>query len=122
MVGTTTTATLSASAGGALRTATLTVAGLAVASLAVDPASVTGGTSVTGTVTLTNAALAGGFAVVLFSDNAAATPPAVDPRPCRRAGATFEIPTAAVASTTPANLYASGGGILVTTTLTVNAP
>jgi FG-GAP-like repeat len=120
---TTRTTTITASANGVSRTADLTVTPSAAASLStvtVNPASVTGGTSSQGTVTLTSPAPAGGFAVSLSSGNAAATVPAGVSVAQGATSATFAIATNAVTTSTPVTITASAAGVTRTATLTVN--
>jgi FG-GAP-like repeat len=120
---TTRTTTITASANGVSRTADLTATPSAAASLstvAVNPASVTGGTSSQGTVTLTSPAPAGGFAVSLSSSNAAATVPASVSVAQGTTSATFAIATSAVTASTPVTITASASGVTRTATLTVN--
>lgn len=122
---TTRTTTITASANGVSRTADLTVTPSAAASLstvAVNPASVTGGASSQGTVTLTSPAPAGGFAVSLSSGNTAATVPASVSVAQGATSATFAIATSAVTASTPVTVTASAGGVMRTATLTVNPP
>jgi FG-GAP-like repeat len=113
--------------GGATRSATLTVTPpsappppASLSTLAANPASVTGGASSQGTVTLTSPAPAGGFAVSLSSGNAAATVPASVSVAQGATTATFTIATSAVTASTPVTITASAGGITRTATLTVN--
>jgi hypothetical protein len=94
-----------------------------LSAVSVNPASVTGGTSSQGTVTLTSAAPAGGFAVSLSSSNtSAATVPATVTLAQGAASATFAIPTSVVTTSTLATITASTGGVTRTATLTVNPP
>jgi hypothetical protein len=119
------TTTITASANGVSRTADLTVTPSAAASLstvAVNPASVTGGASSQGTVTLTSPAPAGGFAVSLSSSNTAATVPAGVSVAQGATSASFAIATGAVTASTPVTITASAGGVTRTATLTVNPP
>ena len=91
-----------------------------LSSVAVNPASVQGGTPSTGTVTLSAAAPSGGAAVTLSSGNtAAATVPASLTVPAGATSATFPVSTTAVTSSTPVTLSASYSGTTKTTTLTV---
>jgi hypothetical protein len=128
LVGTTTRSTIiTASANGISRTATLTVIGSlaaqpALSAVSVNPTSVIGGASSQGTVTLTSAAPAGGFAVSLSSSNTAATVPASVSVAQGATSATFPIPTSAVLTSTPAAITASAGGVTRTSTLTVTPP
>src|SRR5215210_7456834 len=119
--------TISGTYGGATRSATLTVTPppappppASLWTVAVNPASVTGGASSQGTVTLTSPAPAGGFAVSLSSGNAAATvPPGVSVAE-GATSATFALKTGAVTTSTPVTITASAGGVTRTATLTVN--
>jgi len=85
-----------------------------------NPTSVTGGTSSTGTVTLGSAAPTGGLAVTLSSNNAAATVPASVTVAAGATTATFTVTTTAVASTASATISATFNGGTKTATLTVN--
>ena len=79
VVSTPTPVTVSASAGGAIRTAGIEVGPLALASVSLDPTSVSGGAVVTGTVALNGPAPGGGVTVALSSSasNVATVPSAV---------------------------------------------
>jgi hypothetical protein len=90
-------------------------------SVSLSPASVTGGTSSTGTVTLTSPALAGGAEVVLASDNAAATVPDSVTVAAGASTATFSVDTSAVGTTTSVNILGSYNGFQ-SATLTINPP
>jgi VCBS repeat protein len=121
--------TISGAFGGAARSATLTVTPpppppppASLSTVAVNPASVTGGTSSQGTVTLTSAAPAGGFAVSLSSSSAAATVPASVTVAQGATSANFAIPTSAVTTSTPVTITASAAGVTRTATLTVTPP
>jgi len=118
-VATPTTATISASYGGATRTGTLTVMPPEVASVNVSPSSVTGGTAVTGTVNLTGPAPAGGAQVTLSDNSAAASVPASVTVAAGARSASFSIGTSAVAGNTAVTVSASYGGATRTVTLTV---
>lgn len=117
------TTTITASANGVSRTATLTVLGTAapplLSALTVNPTSVTGGTSAQGTVSLTSAAPAGGFAVSLSSNNGAAAVPASVTVTEGAASASFAIPTSTVTFPTPVTLTAGAAGVTRTASLTV---
>jgi hypothetical protein len=121
--------TITASAGGISRSAILNVnpgapppATATLSSVAVSPTSVAGGTSAQGTVTLTSAAPAGGFAVALSSNNAAATVPASVTVAANATSATFTVPTTSVTTSTVATITASAGGVTRTAALTVTPP
>jgi hypothetical protein len=119
-VATSTPVSISASYGGATQTASLTVIPPIVSSLALSPASVTGGTGgSTGTVTLNGPAPAGGAQVVLSDNSAAASVPASVTVPAGATSASFSIGTSAVADNTAVTISASYGGGTRTATLTV---
>jgi len=121
-----TSSTISGTFGGATRSVVLTVtpppATASLSTLTLNPTSVTGGTASQGTVTLSSAAPAGGFAVSLSSSGAAATvPPSVTVAP-GATSATFGITTSAVTASTPVTITATAGTVTRTATLTVNPP
>ncbi len=93
-----------------------------LSTLAVSPASVVGGASSTGTVTLTAAAPSGGAVVTLTSANAAASVPASVTVAASATSATFTVTTTAVTAPTAVTLTATWGGVNRTATLAVNAP
>jgi hypothetical protein len=95
----------------------------AVSALSLSPTSVTGGSSSTGTVTLTAAAPTGGLVVSLTSSNTAlATVPASLTVPAGATSATFNVATASVSATAAATITATGGGASRSASLTVTAP
>jgi hypothetical protein len=95
----------------------------ALSGLAVSPASVAGGSSSTGTATLSAAAPSGGLVVSLSSSNtAAATVPASVTVAAGATSKTFTVATSAVGSATPVTITASAGGATQTATVTVNPP
>ena len=107
-------------------TATLTVnpnSSVDLSSVSVNPTSVTGGTNVTGTVTLTGVAPAGGTVVNLSSSNGAAMGVAGSVTvPAGSSSQTFNVTTGPVASDTTATLTATLGATTRTATLTVLTP
>ena len=90
-----------------------------VASLVLNPGTIIGGHTTTGTVTLGMAAGTGGATVTLTSDNAAATLPATVTIPQGQTSATFTISAVAVAADTVANIRATWGAAGVTSPLTI---
>ena len=94
----------------------------ALSTVSVNPSSVTGGSASQGTVTLTAAAPAGGFAVSLSDDSAAATVPASVTVAQGATSATFSITTTTVAASTPVTITAAAGSVTRTATLTVTPP
>jgi hypothetical protein len=116
--------TISASYGGATRTAVFTVTPPIVSSLTLNPASVTGGVqSSTGTVTLNGPAPAGGARVALSSSNtAAAQVPSSVTIPVGATSATFTVRSSAVATSTQVTISASYAGATRTAVFTVTPP
>jgi serine protease AprX len=101
------------------QTASLSVMPPIVSSLTVSPASVTGGSPATGTVTLNGPASVSGALVTLSSSNPAVAVPASVAVSPAGTSATFSLTTSAVATSTPVTISASGGGGTQTTLLTV---
>ena len=95
---------------------------LGISNVTLNPASVAGGASSTGTVTLTGPAPAGGSVVTLASNNAAATLPATVTVAQGASSATFSIATTAVTSAVAPVITATMGASSKTATLTVNPP
>ena len=123
-VTTPTTVTISATGGGATRSAQLTVTPAAtLTSLSVQPTNIPGGSTASGTVTLSAPAPAGGAVVTLSSANtAAATVPASVTVPSTSTTATFPVTAKAVTTSTTVTITATLGGATRTATLTVNPP
>ena len=93
----------------------------ALASVGVTPATVVGGQSATGTVTLSAAAASGGAPVSLTSANPAATVPSSVTVPAGASSANFVVTTSPVGSATAGNITASYGEVTKSATLTVSA-
>jgi hypothetical protein len=92
-----------------------------LSAVTVNPASVVGGNSSTGTATLSAAAPSGGVVVSLSSSNtAAATVPTSVTIAAGSTGKTFTVATSAVGTSTPVTITASAGGVTRTVDLTVN--
>jgi hypothetical protein len=96
-------------------------AAAALASVGVTPATVVGGQSATGTVTLSGGAPVGGAPVSLTSANPAATVPSSVTVPAGASAANFVVTTSPVGSATVGNITASYGGVIKSATLTVSA-
>ena len=93
-----------------------------VSALSLSPATVIGGQSSTGTVTLTSAAPSGGLVVALASSNtSAATVPASVTVAAGSSSATFTVTTLSGSTTRTSTISAAAGGVTRTATLTVNA-
>jgi hypothetical protein len=120
-VASSTTANISATYGTTL-SAALTVTPPSITSMTLNPTSLIGGSSSTGTVTLSGAAPAGGLAVALASSNTTvAQVPASLTVAAGNSTATFTVTTAAVAANTTVNISGTYGGSQAGATLTVNA-
>lgn len=91
-----------------------------LSSVSVSPASVVGGSSSTGTVTLSAAAPSGGAAVSLSDNSAAVSTPAGVTVPAGATNASFTITTTSVSASTSATISAVWGGTTRTAALTVN--
>lgn len=94
-----------------------------VSSIALAPASVIGGASSQGTVTLSGAAPTGGAGVTLSSANSsvAAVPATVSVAAGSTTG-TFTVTTTSVTTATGVAISAASGGVTRSATLTVNPP
>jgi hypothetical protein len=119
----TTTVQLSAALDSAFQSAALGVhppaPAPALTAVSVNQASVAGGTSTRGTVTLSAVAPSGGVVVSLSSDSSAATVPGSVNVPGGATSATFTITTSAVSASTAVTITGSLGGASRTATLTV---
>jgi hypothetical protein len=104
-------------------TAPPTSSSAALATLTVSPTDILMGSAATGTVALTSAAPAGGFAVALSSDNtvAATVPPSVTV-PAGSASATFTVSTNSVTNSQSAIIIGTAGGLTAHAVVTVWTP
>jgi len=93
-----------------------------LSSVEVNPTSVTGGSSSTGTVTLSGPAPGYGVTVNLSSSATAATVPASVSVAGGASSATFTVNTSSVTASTPATITASYAGVMKTALLTVTPP
>jgi uncharacterized delta-60 repeat protein len=112
---------VTASYGGVVKSAPLTVAPLAVSSLTINPAAIVGGNAVTGTVTLNGPAPSGGALVTLGDNIAAATAPANVTVPAGAKTRTFSVTTVPVTINQSGNVTASYGGVAKSAALVVQA-
>jgi uncharacterized repeat protein (TIGR03803 family) len=103
--------------------ATLKINPPVISSIALNPTSLTGGSSSTATITISSAAPAGGIKVKISSlDAAVATVPSASVTvPAGSTSVTFTVKSKPVASTSTATIQATLGGS-VTAILTVNPP
>ncbi len=114
--------TISAIYAGTTRTANLTVTAATLTSVSLNPTSVLGGTTSTGTVTLNGRAPFGGSVVTLTSSRtSAATVPASVTIAANATTATFTVTSIPVASNTSVTISAIYAGTTPTTSLTVTA-
>src|ERR1700704_4906177 len=125
-VASSTTVTITAAYSGATRTASLTVTAApppppTLSSLSLNPTSVAGGNSSTGTMMLSGPAPAGGAQVALSSNNGAASVPPNVTVAAGATSATFAVSTSAVASSTTVTITAAYSGTSRTASLTVTA-
>src|SRR5713226_6081849 len=97
-------------------------ASVSLSSLTLNPSSVTGGNSSTGTVTLSGPAPAGGAQVALSSNNGAASVPSSVAVPAGATTANFTVSTSAVTASTTVTISAAYGGVSRSATLTVTPP
>jgi hypothetical protein len=122
----TTTVQLSAAMDSVFQFAAITVSQTApsasLSAVSVSPATVVGGTSSTGTVTLSAAAPSGGAAVSVSDNSSATSVPASVTVPAGSTSANFTITTTSVTSSTSATISALYSGVTRTTILTVNSP
>ena len=121
-VATDTDVAITATLGTVNKSVTLTVVAPVAASVTVSPTSVLGGTSSTGTVTLSGPAPTGGRIVDLSSNLAAATVPVSVTVAAGASTATFSVATTPIATNAIATLSATNNGVTVTTSLTVRGP
>ena len=90
-------------------------------SVTLSPSSVTGGTSTTGTITLTTSAPSNGLPVLLKTSNAfIATVPVTVTVPKNATTVNFTVSTFKVAATTAVTITATSGSVSQTAVLTVN--
>ncbi len=94
--------------------------GVTLASLSLNPATVSGGTSSTGTVTLSGPAPSGGVVVGLASNSTSASVPGTVTVSAGSLTATFPVATTAVTSSTTDTITANYAGATQTAALTIN--
>jgi len=121
-VATSTTAHITASNGATNVQATLTITPVAtLTAVSVNPTSVVGGNSSTGTLTLNNPAPAGGAVVSLSSDSTSAVVPTTATVAAGSTSGTFTITTSGVNSVTTAHISATYNSVTPTpAALTIN--
>ena len=114
------TSTITASANGIDKTSNLTVKAPSIASFATDPASITGGNSVTATITLSDPAPVGGLTIALSSNNGAVSVPVAITVAAGETTATFDVNTSNVLVPQAVNISATLNGSISNAPLTVN--
>ncbi len=102
--------------------ATLTVNPIGLTAVTLNPTSVVGGTSSTGTVTINAPAPSGGTIVSLTSSLNSATVPSTLTVPAGSTSANFTVQTQAVASVQTPKITATLNGSTISANLTVNPP
>ena len=121
----TTTVSLTASLNGTVLFSTITVqqapASTSLSAVSLNPTTVVGGTSSTGTVTLTAAAPSGGTVVSLSDNSTSASTPASVTVPAGTTSATFTVATFSVPGNQAATVTAALGAATRSATLTITA-
>ena len=112
--------TLTAFCNGVAQTASFTVNPAVLSTFTLNPTSIIGGNTSTGTITLTSPAGPAGVTVNLHSNSAAAKLPASISVLPGKSSATFTITTTAVKTTTPAIVTATWSTLAKTATLTIS--
>lgn len=116
-----TSATITASLAGVNQTATLTITPAVLTGISLSPASVAGGSSSTGTVTLNGQAPTGGATVTLSSNSSSATVPASVVVVAGSTSATFTVSTLPVSTNTTATITGTLNSTSQTANLTITA-
>jgi hypothetical protein len=114
--------TIIAKSGSASKSASLTITPPKLASVSLNPTTVYGGVSSTGTVTLSGPAPVGGVVVKLSSGSKAAALPSSVAIGSGKMSATFTVKPAAVLSPTTATITATLSSVSQTATLTIDPP
>ena len=115
-----TTAKISASMSPTTVSAPLMILPAALSALTLNPTTVIGGASSTGTVTLTGPAPTGGVLINLSETDSAASVPSVVTVPAGQTSAVFAITTQGVSAQATATISASFESITLSATLTIN--
>jgi hypothetical protein len=120
-VATPSTGTITASVGGVAKTLSVTVRPIRAKTLALSPNPATGGSTVSGTVTLECAAPAGGTVVSLSSSNSTLAAPTASSVtiPAGATTASFSVKTTHPAASTNVSIYTTVYGVRKSATLTV---
>ena len=118
-VGSNAQATIAASLNGSSLTATLTIKAPVLSSITVSPATISGGKTATGTITISSPAPLGGLAIQIASDQQAASAPGSVTILSGKTSVTFQVKTVKVTTKTIANISASLNGITKSAKLTI---
>ncbi len=113
---------IAASSGATVKSSTLTITAPRVSSLVFSPATVTGGSTSTGTVTLSVPAPVGGYVVPISSNSSIATVPSSIPIAEGETTGVFTVNTSPVSTDSSVPISASSAGTSVSAVLTVSAP
>ena len=97
-------------------------ASVSLSSVSLSPTSIQGGSTSTGTVSLTGSAPTGGTQVNLYSDSAVATVPSTVTVPAGQSSTTFTISTTPVSMGSTANITATAGSVSRSASLQVTTP
>jgi hypothetical protein len=114
-----TTVTLTATDGGMSKRATLVVNAVALVSIRLNPDSVKGGATSTGTINLNGPAPTGGLVVTLASNSALATVPATVTVPAGQNSVTFAVTTTAATAKTIVQITATAATVSKTENLMI---
>lgn len=106
--------------GSTMKTATLNIMGPKLTSISLNPTTVRGGKTSTGTVTLSSIAPTGGVTVTLSSNSNSAKVPSKVFVPAGKSSQTFIVSTIGVSAQKMATITASYGGTSFTKTVTIN--
>ena len=116
------TATISATLGSITKSASLTINTATLLGISLNPTTIAGGTSSTGTAVLTSAAGTGGVTVKLASSTKSASVPASVSIAAGKSSAMFTVKTVSVAAQTQAVISGSVGSVTESATLTIAPP
>lgn len=112
--------TITATSGSIIRTASFTVTAPLLTGFTLTPLTLTGGGSVTATVTISSPAPAGGLTINISRSSAAVNTPATITVPAGATSASVTFSTSLVSSQTQVTVTASRGSVSIPVTLTLN--
>jgi subtilisin family serine protease len=114
--------TITATSGSIVRSASFTVNAPVLTGFTLSPVTLTGGGSVTATVTISSPAPAGGLAITVTRSSTLVSAPASITVPAGATSASVTFSTSPVSSQTQVTVTASRGSVSVPVTLTLNPP